>query len=54
MGSFNKKSEFRKAENLGKPISSSEKYNVTNEPSAVISQRTLGKQLRACDLDGRG
>ena len=32
MGSFNKKSEFRKAENIDKPISSNEKFNVTNDP----------------------
>ena len=32
MGSFNKKSEFRKAENIDKPISSNERFNVTNDP----------------------
>ena len=32
MGSFNRKSEFRKAENIDKSISSNEKFNVTNDP----------------------
>ena len=32
MGSFNKKSEFQKAENIDKPISTNEKFNVTNDP----------------------
>ena len=31
MGSFNRKSEFRKAENMDKPISPNEKFNVTND-----------------------
>ena len=32
MGSFNRKSEFRKSENVDKPISSNEKFGVTNDP----------------------
>ena len=32
MGSFSRKSEFRKAENIDKPISSNEMFNVTNDP----------------------
>ena len=32
MGSFHKESEFRKAGNIDKPISSREKFNVTNDP----------------------
>ena len=32
MGSFNGKSEFRKAENMDKPISSYEKCNFANDP----------------------
>ena len=31
MGSFNRKSEFRKAENMSKPVSPNEKFNVTND-----------------------
>ena len=31
MGSFNRKSEFRKAENIDKPISSNEKFTVIND-----------------------
>ena len=30
MGSFNRKSEFRKPENLNKPIAKGEKYNITD------------------------
>ena len=45
MGSCNRKSEFRKAENMDKRH---------QRPSAVTSCRILWKQLRACDLDGRG
>ena len=29
---FNRKGEFRKVENIDKPISSNERFNVTNEP----------------------
>ena len=32
MGSFNRKSEFRKAENIDKPISGNEMFNVANDP----------------------
>ena len=32
MSSFNRKSECRKAENIDKPISSNEKFNVTSDP----------------------
>ena len=32
LGSFKKKSVFRKAENIDKPISSNERLNVTNDP----------------------
>ena len=45
MGSFNRKSESRKAESMDKRH---------QRPSAVTSYRILWKQLRACDLDGRG
>ena len=31
MGSFIRKSEFRKAENMYKPVSQNEKFNVTND-----------------------
>ena len=36
MGSFNRKSEFRQAENIDKPISSNEKFNVTNDPQLPL------------------
>ena len=36
MGSCNRKSEFRKAENMDKPISPNEKFNVTNEPQLSL------------------
>ena len=36
MGSFNRKSEFRKAENVDKPISSSEKLNVISDPQLSL------------------
>ena len=32
MGSFNRKSYLRKAENIDKPISSNDKFNVTSDP----------------------
>ena len=32
MGSFNRKSEFQRPENLNKPITKGEKFNVTNDP----------------------
>ena len=54
MGSFNRMSEFRKAENRDKPISSNEQFNVANGPQLSLFQRILVEQLRACDLDGRG
>ena len=43
VGSFNWKSEFRKAENMSKP-----------DTKVVTSQRILGKQPRACYPDVRG
>ena len=36
MGSFNRKSEFQKAENIGKPISSNEKYHVKSDPQLSL------------------
>ena len=54
MVSFNKKSEFRKAENTDKPISSLEKFNVTNDPHLSLLTEFWWKQLRTCDLDSRG
>ena len=32
MGSFNRKSEFGKAENMDKPVTQCEKFNVTDDP----------------------
>ena len=40
-----------KAENIDKPISSKEKFNVTNDPHLSLLTEFWGKQLRACDLD---
>ena len=54
MGSFNRKSEFRKVENKDKPISSNKKINVANDPQLSLLKELWGKQLRASDLDGRG
>ena len=39
MGSFNRKGEFRKAENMDKPISLNEKFNVTNDPQLSLLRR---------------
>ena len=36
MGSVGRKGEFRKAENIDKPISSNEKFNVTNDPHLSV------------------
>ena len=36
MGSFDRKSELRKAENMNKPISPNEKFNVTNDPQLSL------------------
>ena len=36
MGSFNRKSEFRKAENMDKPISQNQKFIVTNDPQLSL------------------
>ena len=36
MCSFKRKSEFRKAENMDKPISLNEKFNVTNDPQLSL------------------
>ena len=36
MGSFNRKSEFRKAEKIDQPISLNEKFNVTNDPHLTL------------------
>ena len=54
MGSFNRKSEFRKAENIDEPIASKEKFDVTNDPHLSLLTEILKKQPRACDLNGRG
>ena len=48
MGSFNRKSEFQKSENLNKPITKGEKFNV-----ADVWLKEFGNQLRACDFDSR-
>ena len=53
MGSFNRKSEFRKAKNMDKPVSLGEKFNVTNDPQ-LSPLREFWGTLRACDLDGSG
>ena len=42
MGSFNRKSEFRKAENMYKPVSPNEKFNVTNDPQLSLLGEFLG------------
>ena len=36
MGSYNRKSEFRKAENKDKPISSNERCHVTSDPQLSL------------------
>ena len=36
MGSFNRKNEFRKAENIDKPISSTEKFHFTSDPQLSL------------------
>ena len=51
MSSFNRKSEFRRPENLNKPITKFEKFNVADLSLLTESWR---KQLRACDSDSRG
>ena len=48
MGSFNRKSEFQRPENLNRPITKGEKFSVAD------LSRILGKQLRECDSDSRG
>ena len=52
MGSFNRRSEFGKAESIEKQISSNESSTLSTILST--SHRILGKQLRTCYLDGRG
>ena len=42
MGSFNRKSEFRKAGNVDKPISSSERFNFTNDPHLSLLTKFWG------------
>ena len=49
LGSFNRKSEFRKVENMYKPVSPNEKFNVTNDPQLSLLREFWGEQLRACD-----
>ena len=47
MGSFNRKNEFRKAENMYKPVSPNEKFQRHQRSSVVASQRMLEKRLCA-------
>ena len=54
MGSFKRQSEFRKAENIDKPVSPNLGVQRHQRPSFVTSRRILERQQRACDLDGRG
>ena len=42
MGSFSRKSEFRKAENMYKPFSPNEKFNVTNDPQLSLLRELWG------------
>ena len=42
MGSFNRKNEFWKAENMDKPISPNEKFNVTNDPQLSLLTELWG------------
>ena len=42
MGSFDRKSEFRKAESMDKPISKNEKFNVTNDPQLSLHAEFWG------------
>ena len=51
MGSFNRKSKFRRPENLNKPITKFEKFNVAD---LSLLRKFWRKQLRACDSDSRG
>ena len=46
MGSFSGKSGFRKAENMYKPVSPNEKFNVTNDPQ-LSPLRELGRNNNA-------
>ena len=54
MGSFNRKSEFRKTENMDKPCSPQENFNVTHDRQLSLLREFLGTQLRACHSDGKG
>ena len=42
MGSFNRKIECRKAENMYKPVSPNEKFNVTNDPQLSLLREFWG------------
>ena len=42
MVSLNQKSEFRKAENMDKPVSPQEKFNVTSDPHLSLLREFLG------------
>ena len=42
MGSFNRKSEFRKAENIDKPISSNETFKFTSGPHMSLLPEFCG------------
>ena len=54
MGSFNWKIEFRKVENMDKPVTKGEQFNFTYDRQlSPLREFILGKQLCACDLDGR-
>ena len=46
MGSFNRKSEFRKAENMYKPVSPNDKFNVTNDPQPSLLRELWGNNYK--------
>ena len=43
MGSFNRKSEFRKVENMDKPVTKFEKFNVTEDPQLSLLRENSGE-----------
>ena len=60
MGSFFRKSEFRKAGSVDHPISSNEKFNVTNDPQLSILTEFFGNNYayvilvkESRDVEGR-
>ena len=52
MGSFNRKSEFREAENMCKPVSPNEKFNVTNDPQLSLLREFWGNNYAHVILTG--